>query len=204
MTDYLEELLENSGALLEQVKRMEREPSPPGDGSPPASPDSDLERQSLSGGNLERKSASAGDAFQEENSLSAPELADEESQVLPPAPVQEKLEPPRRVPTPLEEEESLPSPLLEQLEQLERAASFTQNSAALGNAAVRRNGTAYPLALSKSGTFVPGLENPSDWSAGDSLERSLPPSGSELRWAEQADRAFRRDSRRYDGGFYLY
>ena len=23
-------------------------------------------------------------------------------------------------------------------------------------------------------------------------------------WAEQADRAFRRDSRRYDGGFYLY
>ena len=26
----------------------------------------------------------------------------------------------------------------------------------------------------------------------------------ETRWAEQADRVFRRDSRRYDGGFYLY
>ena len=25
-----------------------------------------------------------------------------------------------------------------------------------------------------------------------------------LRWAERADRVFRRDSRRYDGGFYLY
>lgn len=33
---------------------------------------------------------------------------------------------------------------------------------------------------------------------------SVPPSSEEMRWAEQADRAFRRDSRRYDGGFYLY
>lgn len=29
-------------------------------------------------------------------------------------------------------------------------------------------------------------------------------SSGDLTWAEQADRAFRRDSRRYDGGFYLY
>lgn len=29
-------------------------------------------------------------------------------------------------------------------------------------------------------------------------------SGEGIEWAEQADRAFRRDSRRYDGGFYLY
>ena len=28
--------------------------------------------------------------------------------------------------------------------------------------------------------------------------------GMELDWAERADRVFRRDSRRYDGGFYLY
>lgn len=33
---------------------------------------------------------------------------------------------------------------------------------------------------------------------------SVPPASEEMRWAEQADRAFRRDSRRYDGGFYLY
>lgn len=26
----------------------------------------------------------------------------------------------------------------------------------------------------------------------------------EIRWAEQADRVFRRDSRRYDGAFYMY
>ena len=32
----------------------------------------------------------------------------------------------------------------------------------------------------------------------------LTPASDELRWAEQADRAFRRDSRRYDVGFYLY
>lgn len=34
------------------------------------------------------------------------------------------------------------------------------------------------------------------------LPLSVP--GEELDWAEQADRVFRRDSRRYDGGFYLY
>lgn len=33
---------------------------------------------------------------------------------------------------------------------------------------------------------------------------SVPSASEEMRWAEQADRAFRRDSRRYDGGFYLY
>ena len=32
----------------------------------------------------------------------------------------------------------------------------------------------------------------------------LPAAAGEAEWAEQADRAFRRDSRRYDGGFYLY
>ena len=41
----------------------------------------------------------------------------------------------------------------------------------------------------------------------DGEQSGLPPSGwdrSDLYWAERADRAFRRDSRRYDGGFYLY
>lgn len=42
--------------------------------------------------------------------------------------------------------------------------------------------------------------------AGWSGERSdgQPASGMETDWAERADRAFRRDSRRYDGDFYLY
>ena len=36
-------------------------------------------------------------------------------------------------------------------------------------------------------------------------ETARPSGGDEgSRWAEWADRAFRRDSRRYDGGFYLY
>ena len=47
-----------------------------------------------------------------------------------------------------------------------------------------------------SGAEVPG----GDWSgAGGEL-----PSSGGTDWVEQADRAFRRDSRRYDGGFYLY
>lgn len=33
---------------------------------------------------------------------------------------------------------------------------------------------------------------------------AVPSAQDDMRWAEQADRAFRRDSRRYDGGFYLY
>ena len=36
------------------------------------------------------------------------------------------------------------------------------------------------------------------------FERPGPLPGDELRWAEQADRVFRRDSRRYDAGFHLY
>ena len=42
------------------------------------------------------------------------------------------------------------------------------------------------------------------WTPAEETGPGLPSASGEMRWAEQADRAFRRDSRRYDGGFYLY
>lgn len=42
------------------------------------------------------------------------------------------------------------------------------------------------------------------WTPAEETGPGLPTASGEMRWAEQADRAFRRDSRRYDGGFYLY
>lgn len=51
--------------------------------------------------------------------------------------------------------------------------------------------------------WIAGGETPARIPA-EEPRASVPPASEEMRWAEQADRAFRRDSRRYDGGFYLY
>lgn len=42
------------------------------------------------------------------------------------------------------------------------------------------------------------------WTPAEKISLPAAPGLGELEWAERADRAFRRDSRRYDGGFYLY
>ncbi len=42
------------------------------------------------------------------------------------------------------------------------------------------------------------------WTPAEETGTATPSAQGDMRWAEQADRAFRRDSRRYDGGFYLY
>jgi hypothetical protein len=42
------------------------------------------------------------------------------------------------------------------------------------------------------------------WTPAEETGTAAPSAQGDMRWAEQADRAFRRDSRRYDGGFYLY
>lgn len=55
---------------------------------------------------------------------------------------------------------------------------------------------------------VPGEGEEPGWgraaAGGPPYGRGGPGAWEETRWAEQADRVFRRDSRRYDGGFYLY
>ena len=102
-------------------------------------------------------------------------------------------------------------PLAVRLEKLERAAAAL--AAPAGGRTVQtgwedRRRAGYPVSLpgplerasypNISGT--PGGSQPGE----NTLNGPAPTTGGVLSWAEQADRAFRRDSRRYDGGFYLY
>lgn len=117
--------------------------------------------------------------------------------------------------TPGEAGETESFPLLDQLRQLDRAAELsavgqrTQGSAgeevwsrpwsgrsgsALHPGAARRTIPGDAASLSQSGSAL----------SVDTVGREALASAGALSWAEQADRAFRRDSRRYDGGFYLY
>ena len=110
-----------------------------------------------------------------------------------------------------------PLPLGERLARLDRAVR-------LADGALRGDGTR------PGGEGRPALHTPGRGAgAGGTAERTAPGAGlepgwgraaagegglpygrggpgawEETRWAEQADRVFRRDSRRYDGGFYLY
>ena len=106
--------------------------------------------------------------------------------------------------------------LLEQLERLERAA-YLPEEAETGRSFVpagsarargpgnRLDGPLFPLSPPDRGAELPGLTGV----AGGGALRSGPEgrawtSGGASDWAELVDLAFRRDSRRYDGGFYLY
>ena len=109
------------------------------------------------------------------------------------------------------------SALLEQLERVERAATLPQELGAELSPSLRSR------ELGRTGRYaspspLPG-SLPADMGAagGQVLFQEdtgqvlrLQPGGQEgppgggTDWAQQVDRAFRRDSRRYDGGFYLY
>ena len=101
------------------------------------------------------------------------------------------------------------SPLLEQVKRLEGAAPSggSGDRPAFGAPLEGSRGQGgYPLALPGSVTAaLSGLAGaaPEGWSSLGAPDRRAP-AGGEADWAERADRVFRRDSRRYDGGFYLY
>ena len=92
-------------------------------------------------------------------------------------------------------------PLLEELERLERAA----NSIPGPGAALRQTGgsdlSAGTWSRGGRAPFPVDETAPPIWTGPGA--RASSPAG-ELDRAELVDRAFRRDSRRYDGGFYLY
>lgn len=106
--------------------------------------------------------------------------------------------------------------LLEQLERLERAvvppaAEGMGRASARGRntweqgAGNRLSGPLSPLSPPDGGTELAGLPEAAGGTAlrsGPGARAQLP--GGAADWAEQVDLAFRRDSRRYDGGFYLY
>lgn len=95
------------------------------------------------------------------------------------------------------------SVLSAQLERMDRAAPVP---AGLGP--VRREGRAgeYPRPL--PGPYA-GISQPLEtrervWAGGEAGQEGRSAPGGDLLLAERADQAFRRDSRRYDGSFYLY
>lgn len=229
MTDYLEALLEHTDVLLEQVRRLERSggrtgPASPAQPSPPLRRERDaLSRQT--GGAPEPPSpgewAAAKDRDARQNrarrartllteedagrarrarTLLAEEDAGREPGDIPVSPL--AISP--------EREETVP-PLLNQLKRLERTGVLPLGTASPGpegGASLRQERTWSPPFSSTfpSGAGYPdaaGSPAPDQRGSPGLGESGTPPDGA-LGWAEQADRVFRRDSRRYDGGFYLY
>lgn len=218
MPDYLEELLTGAEDLLEQVKRLERGLSgltpgeraeTPEEAVPASGPAADREEESrrtaasgalwaeLQAGGGEYDLASRREPAQTQREAPA---AGRRGREEPASPLDlERTEPEKERAWP-----EGPSPLLDQLERLERAALPLPPG---GAGAGRESGPALdPQVSGGKGVALPGLTGPSGegWSGGGGPDRYASPAEEELRWAERADRVFRRDSRRYDGGFYLY
>ena len=126
-----------------------------------------------------------------------------------------ELDPPGRILTPLEEAERREKgPWPEAPSWTERGAEPGSAGAVPGRTSVPLDGqdspgrAGLPAGLSwerRAAAYPEAAETVGEgWTlGGGSLGLDGPPVG-ELQWAERADRAFRRDSRRYDGGFYLY
>jgi len=227
LTDYLEELLDNTEALLEQVRRLERgvfgtaSGEETGEGEAPLPPERPNEEASLSP-ERPREEVPLAPARLKEKLWSALDTAPEserDKEAASRAEMMEKetaLEPPGRILTPLEEEKPEDSSaLLEQLEQMERAAASASGmedgtanrSAAWGETGGRGQGS-YSVGPdgARRGSMYPGVTGTAGENRplGAGFGEPVSQPAEELRWAERADRAFRRDSRRYDGDFYLY
>lgn len=195
MTDYLEQPEEQENALLEQTKRLEQalsalpfreETGAHAEGALDWFEDRENSeeipawvRQSLDEGLL----AAAGER---EQSLSQPLVQGQG----------EKAE----------------LPLLTQLRQLDRALDGPGEVTGAGTEKRALHSAKQAAGWSRA---EPGAIrrpfNQDSFLSQNGREEEFPSSGREplqssgdLTWAEQADRAFRRDSRRYDGGFYLY
>lgn len=215
MTDYLEALLEHTDVLLEQVRRLERSggrtgPASPAQPSPPLRRERDaLSRQTGGAPELpspgEWTAAKGRDARQNRARRAHTLLAEEEDAGREPGEI-----PVSPLAISPEREETVP-PLLNQLKRLERTGVLPLGTASPGpegGASLRQERTWSPPFSSTfpSGAGYPdaaGSPAPDQRGSPGLGESGTPPDGA-LGWAEQADRVFRRDSRRYDGGFYLY
>lgn len=195
MTDYLEDPEKQENALLEQAKRLEqalsalalREETETGtegvldrfEGQKNGGESLTWIRQGLD----EDLLAAAGER---ESSLSQPPVQGQKEQAELPLLAQLRqmdraLDGPGEAAGTGTEEHALHS--------VKQVAGWSQ--AELGTARRLFNQEAFLSQTGRGGAFNVGGREPLQ-SSGD------------LTWAEQADRAFRRDSRRYDGGFYLY
>lgn len=106
------------------------------------------------------------------------------------------------------------APLSAQLEELDRAVSALTALSPEGRETAQNSWSAdgraesYPVSLPgpqalTAGPNITGATG-GDWIGPGTVARADSAYDGTQAWAEQADRMFRRDSRRYDGGFYLY
>lgn len=232
MTDYLEESLDNAGRLLEQVRRSERELSGLSGknhdvkGSEDSfSPDRaqsklvseetkevDNERNAV---NLEVKKVDDRSFPQETGDLDEKRVVNRTGTLegelarLEQMPSGGESETPKTGTVPAAEVDKPKdgSVLAAQLKQMDRAAAVPAAGEQKGAEAAGRRG-GYPVSPggSRPGTVYPqAAGTPVEAQAPFERNAAVRPSpGGDLGWAERTDRAFRRDSRRYDGGFYLY
>ena len=195
MTDYLEQPEKQENALLEQAKRLEQALS-------------DLAFR----GETETDTEGAFDWFEDrENSEESPAWIRQSLDEDLLAAAGER-EPSLSQPQAQGRKEQAELPLLAQLRQLDRALDGSGEAAGTGT-------EEHALHSAKQATGWSQAElgaarrrfNQEDvltqTGRGDGFRsggREPLQSSGDLTWAEQTDRAFRRDSRRYDSGFYLY
>ena len=196
MTDYLEQPEEQENALLEQAKRLE---------------------QALSAlafrEETEADAEGALDWFEDRENRgesSAWERQGLDETLL--AAAAGKGEPSRAQSWAQGQKEQAELPLLAQLRQMDRALDGPGEMAEAGTKehGLRSAKQAAGWSQTEPGTarrlFHQERVLPQTGQGGysNSSGREHLQSSGNLTWAEQTDRAFRRDSRRYDGGFYLY
>lgn len=196
MTDYLEQPEKQENALLEQAKRLEqalsalafrKETEADAEGA------FDWFEDRENGGEI------AAWERQRQNELLLAGTAGEgkPSPSQPPAQGQRK---------------QAELPLLAQLRQLDRALEGPGETAGNGTEGHDLRSAKQAAGWSQAGpgavrrffnqdSFLPQTGRGGEFHSGG---REPLQSSGDLTWAEQTDRAFRRDSRRYDGGFYLY
>ena len=195
MTDYLEQPEEKENALLEQAKRLEqalsalalREETETGaEGALDWFEDWENGGESLAWEGKSHSEPLLAGAGEGKTSLSQPPAQGQ----------REKAE----------------LPLLTQLRQLDRALDGPGEAAGTGTEERALHSAKQAAGWSQAELGAARrLFNPeaflSQTGRGDGFRsggREPLQSSGDLTWAEQTDRAFRRDSRRYDGGFYLY
>ncbi len=224
LTDYLEEALDRAGRLLEQVRLAERELSGPGtengekgapdwgSGPPAAGTAGEMEDRTA----VDRiENIVNSDINIVDNTGITPRLEiNGEKRTVNPETENGEKPAPQGIFSKLGKEADLSALILQaeggdkgedqpalavQLERLDRTAPVT------GGGSERRDvhpASLSGLQLAAYPQMAGGAGERPDVSDGHPAAFAL--SGGEAGWAERTDRVFRRDSRRYDGGFYLY
>lgn len=212
MRDYLEELPDGAGALLEELRKAERGLSgaagaaggagPLSEGEADGRPDdpavdtvSDLEYALEKRRAPEKGIGREGRRERETRTGQSSVITDRE---------RDEADSPQALSRSYEgtgenREGREAVPLAARLEQLDRAVSSPAWTDGRSRAEAS-GGRADPLRRAA----LPGLDAGEPERARRSGPGGLSAPGEGTDWVEQADQAFRRDSRRYDGGFYLY